>query len=233
MKEKLYISITGTTGAGKSTLLMALSDALSDQAQIIRQTTTRLPRSDDTPGAFQFLSEEEFKKQSFFIAFDRYGITADDYQDFLSSDKHVGLSVNGANEITQLKSKSPTETQCRVINIVVTYSDDAQQEAQCLQREVREIFNAAQAEKRFISNKDLCDRFFFNSDFIKDNIHIQLTREQTPQEWARKIVAALPELGLQEGVLAKAIEQRIASDTRKNSKTVNRKPDSGNKLSPK
>jgi guanylate kinase len=230
MQNKLLISITGTSGAGKSTLLMALSDVINS-SQIIKQTTSRPPRSDDPPEAFNFLKEEEFKKQEFLVSNNGFGIKEEDYNNFIRSSKTVGLVILGAEEVNQLAHKDLMKHACYAANVLITYSDNEAEETQQLQRGIKEIFNAAQAEKRIISNKDLCRHFFFNPEFTEEHIHIKLNRKETPRDWARKILTALPGLNIQANQLAAALENRIVNNSRKKVPASSESLNSRNKFS--
>ena len=59
MRSNKGLILTGTRGSGKSTIAYAIAQELSDFV-VVPAVTTRARRRDDRPGAYRYMSPEEF-----------------------------------------------------------------------------------------------------------------------------------------------------------------------------
>ena len=185
---KYYLSITGGSTVGKTTLANALSQFQG--VVIVPQVTCRPLRKDDDPKFIKNFEEESFKKIDFFIRHGNYGISSQDFSHFINSEKVVGVSVNGVNEITQLQTAPGSEF--TAINILLRFTDSEQKDEEKVVEGIKRFFpDKKQQEERIRQNLQLIQEFFFDSSYIDRHISLILTREEALEEWILKIDACV------------------------------------------
>lgn len=188
MDKKVLISITGTTCAGKSTLLKAIQEATQD-VYIMPQITTRQARSDDDPKLMKYA--QTLNKDEMFVYNKElsYGISKQDIREFLASDKHFAVAVNGSDEIEMLKFKSAAPLQYK--NILLTFTGDSDSEIKTLSEQLKHLFNEENYNKRMAFYSGHIKNKLLNQEFINGNIDLHLTREMSVSAWSVAVAKML------------------------------------------
>lgn len=127
--EYTSIIITGTSGAGKTTVARRICD-IGKVFTIVQAVTTREPRDDDSPGEYQYISEEEFeqlaKKGELLIESKYgsayYGITTEAFQKVIDGDKAPLLIVT-PEAVGKLEAEQSQKTYEEKLSFLTIFLD--------------------------------------------------------------------------------------------------------------
>lgn len=185
---KKIITITGPSGSGKSTTELMLEELMG--CYRLRSVTTRAKREDDIPGAYKYITQEEFDlidsrsgfKERATFGKNSYGLEEEEIQRFLNSDKSVAVFVVEINGLIEFKSKSLEQSDYSIYSTYLNISKECQIERMIKRGNTQEFINSRITDDNISSeyekNKNLFDMFLDNGNLkIEDtamNIYMSM-----------------------------------------------------------
>lgn len=201
---RTIIFITGVTTVGKSTLTHILGSKLFEPRNyIIPLATTRTVREDDDSKYIINLDAKKYEESNFFIKHGQYGILSSEIDKFLKSHIHLAVCICGPKELGQLLNKKTFSF--TTLKVLIKYSETEEEENILLEKNINLHFKGKIAEDRLNISKQLNRDYFFNKQYLIDNIDIILTHKLDIKDWVKIISDKIGYMNLQDESLHKKI----------------------------
>lgn len=194
-KKESIVALVGPSAVGKSTMLDLLAD--TENFEIIKQVTGRLPRADDSH--LECLNPKEFlglPKDKFWFRHGSYGVLQSEYERALKTGKKL-VCIAGAFEVVQLKSSTYAS---RVLSVLLEFpGTDATTITNLMKARMSQRTNFSTTDRVF-ENLVYQDVFYSNPDFKKEYIDLSLISEEgRNRSNVKKIMAHTSEEDKREG----------------------------------